>query len=70
MTDLCGAELELMRSMAGEIPGLRWGAAVGACLEFLRGSGLVEQRAGVWVLSPQGLAELEERRALDVPDGA
>lgn len=36
MTDF---ELQILRECAGELPSSPWGAAVGACLEYLTGHG-------------------------------
>lgn len=38
-------EIDLLRSLNGEdVPGLRWGAAMGECIENLYGGGYVTRR--------------------------
>jgi hypothetical protein len=60
----CEFELTLLRSMAGQGEPLPWGAAVGAALEFLSGSGLVSCGAdGVYRVTDHGHTELARREA-------
>jgi hypothetical protein len=44
---LCDYEMKVLRECAGErVPGLSWGAAMGAALDALSGNGLIE-RVGI-----------------------
>lgn len=58
--DLCDFEIELLRSMAGEKPGQPWGAAIGAALGFLKGSGYVTSNNGAYSVTDAGRAVLKE----------
>lgn len=40
-TDLCEFEIQILRECAGEMQISPWGAAVGAALERLKGSGYI-----------------------------
>ena len=53
-TTLCKYEIEILRECAGEIKPRPWGAAVGAALGVLRGSGYIDA-AGVATLKGRGL---------------
>ena len=52
MTDY---EKKILCEVRGDhMPGLRWGAAMGAALEFLRGSGYVRKVGYRYVITPKG----------------
>lgn len=53
---LCEFELEILRECSGEVEPRPWGAAVGAVLEHLRGSGYVDDKG----LTDKGRAALRE----------
>lgn len=61
-------EIDWLRHIAGEdVPGLIYGAAMWACIEYLEGSGYVyctwTSEGGVYKLTERGKQFLEEWRA-------
>lgn len=60
-SELCDFEVQIMRELAGELPASPWGAAVGATLGFLKGSGFVQVDDGTYSLSDKGREELCRR---------
>jgi hypothetical protein len=60
-TELCEFEVQILRELAGELPASPWGAAVGATLGFLKGSGFAEVNNGTYSISDKGRAELDKR---------
>jgi len=69
MADITEYERNILRSMNGEdVPGLKWGAAMGAAIEFMRGDGLVAGYTNIKItdkgraaLSPGDNTEPEEK---------
>jgi len=65
MSDLTKHEEEVLRIVGGEdVPGWQWGAAMTACLEALKGRGLVQFGANEYQLTEGGRRYLK-RAALD-----
>jgi hypothetical protein len=58
---LCEFELKVLREVAGEIPPMPWGAALGQALENLKGSGYITSHFGGH-LTDKGKAALAESR--------
>lgn len=55
MSNLCDYEIKLLRLLAGEdVPDMQWGAAMGACLECLKGSGLAHAVGGKYEITDKG----------------
>lgn len=54
---LCKMEIDVLRECAGELAPSPWGAAVGACLEVLRGNGLVTRQG---LLTDKGTKYLKD----------
>jgi len=60
--NLCEYEINLLRLMAGEdVPDMQWGAAMGACLGFLKGSGLVRSVGGKYEITDKGRKVLNDQ---------
>ena len=54
-------EHDILRVINGEnIAGVKWGAAMGAALEFLEGSGYVQRFAGNYLITEKGKDALEQ----------
>jgi hypothetical protein len=61
---LCDYELQVLRECAGErVPGLSWGAAMGAALDVLLVNGLVERRGSRIEATKKGYVHLALARA-------
>lgn len=59
-TALCEFEREVLAMLAGTGPALPWGAAVGATLGFLKGSGYVSLSGGTYAITERGRAALAD----------
>ena len=64
MRDLCEHEIEILQECAGEREPRPWGAAVGAALGYLRGSGYMEGNT----ITNKGHATLKRARETEAPD--
>ncbi|MES2384488.1 MAG: hypothetical protein V4593_08060 [Pseudomonadota bacterium] len=62
---LCDFEYQVLAMLDGSGPAMPWGAAVGAALGFLKGSGYVALAGGVrYTITERGRAALAARAAL------
>ena len=59
MIKLIEMDWEILEECAGLRESSPWGAAVGACLDFLAGNGFINER---WEVTKMGLAALDERK--------
>ncbi len=60
---LCEFEVKVLRMCAGEsVPGMAWGAAMGASLEALEGARLIARTRGVYTATDAGRLYLADMR--------
>ncbi len=60
MNDLCEFEVEVLRALNGEREPIKWGAALGAALGFLKGSGYVSLTNGTYAITEKGKSAITE----------
>ncbi len=64
MSGLCEFEYRVLAMLAGEAAAIPWGAAVGAALGFLKGSGYVSFNGLGYDITARGRAALAARAQL------
>lgn len=60
---LADYEIQVLLALAGKRPPLRWGAALGQCLETLSGFGFATRTSEGFELTPEGRQLAEELAA-------